>query len=43
MGSFDSVRIADLEGIYILDTWGRFLNLNNIRIYRNDGFNFYPL
>ena len=37
MGSFDSVQIADLVGIYILDTLGRFLDLNNIRIYRDDG------
>ena len=30
MGSFDSAQIADLVGIYILDTLGRIINLNNI-------------
>ena len=30
MGSFDSAHFADLVGIYILDTRGKFLNLNNI-------------
>ena len=34
MGSFDSAQIADLVGIYILDTLGRFLNLNNVGIYQ---------
>ena len=33
MGSFDTGPIVDLVGIYILDTLGRFLNLNYIRIY----------
>ena len=37
MGSFDSSQIADFRGIYILDTLGRFLNLNNVGIYRDDG------
>ena len=37
MGSFDFAQIIDLVGIYILDTLGRLLNLNNIRIYRDDG------
>ena len=37
MGSFDSAQIADLVGIYILDTLGRFLNLKNVRIYRDGG------
>ena len=37
MGSFDCVQIADLAGIYILDTLGRFLEISNIRIYRDDG------
>ena len=36
MESFDSAQIPDLVGIYILDTLGRFLNLSNMRIYRND-------
>ena len=38
MESFDSAQIAELEGMYILDTLGRFLNLNNAIIYRDDGF-----
>ena len=37
MGSFDSAQIADLVGMYILDMLGRFLNLNNISIYGDDG------
>ena len=31
--SFDSAQIAELEGIYILDTLGRFFNVNNTSIY----------
>ena len=42
MGSFDCAQIADLEGIYIFDTLGRFLNLNNDAIYRDDGLIFTP-
>ena len=37
MGSFDSAQIVDFVGIYILVTLGRFLNLNNVEIYRDDG------
>ena len=37
MVSFDSTQIADLVRIYILDMLGRFLNLNNIGIYRDYG------
>ncbi len=29
LGSFDSSQIADLDGIYILDTLGRIIDLNN--------------
>ena len=36
MGLFDSAQIADLVGIYILDTLERFLNLNCINIYRDE-------
>ena len=36
IGSFDSAQIADLVGIYILDTLGRFLNLNNITMNSDD-------
>ena len=35
MGLFDFVQIADFVGIYILDTPGRFLNLNNVGIYKD--------
>ena len=37
MGSFNSVQIVDLVGIYILDTLGRIMNLNDISMYRDDG------
>ena len=37
MGLFDSALIADLVGIYILDTLGGFLALQNVEIYREDG------
>ena len=37
MVSFDSTPIADLVGIYILDTLLRFTSLINIGIYRDDG------
>ena len=36
LGSFDSAQIADIVGIYILDTLSRHLNLNNIGIYKDD-------
>ena len=36
MGSFNSTQIADLVGIYILDTLGRFINLNSFSIYRDN-------
>ena len=39
MGSFDSAQIANIEGIYILDTLGRFLDLNNIGLYRSNNTN----
>ena len=42
MGSFDTVQIADLVGIYILDTLSRFLNLNNVGIHYDDGLIFIP-
>ena len=42
IGSFDSAQNTDLVGIYILDTLGRFLNLSNIGIYRDDGLIFIP-
>ena len=33
MESFDCTQIADIAEIYILDTLGRFLNLNNVGIH----------
>ena len=42
MESFNTAQIADLVGIYILDTLGRFLDLNNISIYRNDELISFP-
>ena len=36
MESFDSLPIADLEEIHSFDTLNRFLNSNNIGIYRDD-------
>ena len=36
MGSFDYAQITDLVGIYILDTLGRFLDLNHGGIHRDD-------
>ena len=42
IGSFDSAQVADLVGIYILDTLGRITNLNNIVIYQDDGLIFIP-
>ena len=42
IGSFDSAQVADLVGIYILDTLGRITNLNSIVIYQDDGLIFIP-
>ena len=42
MGSFDFTQIADLVGFYILNTIGRILNLNWIRLYRDDGLIYIP-
>ena len=42
IGSFDSVQIAELVEIYILDTLGRYINLNCIGIYRDVGLVFIP-
>ena len=37
MGSFNSSQIADLVSIYIFDTLGRIIDLNNIGLYQIDG------
>ena len=40
MGAYDSAQVADLIGIYILDTLGCIVNLEQVRLYRNDGIIF---
>ena len=42
IGSFDSAQNADFIGIYILHRLGRFLNLNSIDIYKDDGLISFP-
>ena len=37
MGSYDSAQIADLMGIYILDTLGRIRDLKIVGLYGDDG------
>lgn len=37
MGAFDSAQIADLIAIYTLDILSRFLNPQNVGLYRDDG------
>ena len=37
MGLFDFAQFTDLVEIQILDTQGRYLNLKNLGIYRDDG------
>ena len=37
MGAYDSAQVADLMGIYILDTLGRIFNLKQVGFYRDDG------
>ena len=36
MGAYDSAKVADLIGIYILDTMGHIVNLEQVELYRND-------
>ena len=40
MGAYDSAQMADLIGIYILDAFGQIFNLEQIRLYRDDGLIF---
>lgn len=42
MGAFNSAQIADVVGIYILDTLSRIVNLNQVGLYRDDGLIFVP-
>ena len=42
MGSFDSTQITDLVSMYILVTWNRIINLNNIAVYRDNGLSSIP-
>ena len=42
MGAYDSAQVADLEGIYILDTLGRIVNLKQVGLCRVDGFIYIP-
>ena len=37
MGDYDSAQVADLVGIYILDTLGRIVNLEQVGLSRDDG------
>ena len=34
MGAYDSAQVADLVGIYILDTLGRIVDLEQVGLYR---------
>ena len=42
MGAYDSVQVADLVGIYILDTLGRNFNSEQVGLYRIDGIIYIP-
>ena len=42
MGAYDSTQVADVIGIYILDTLGRLVNLEQVGLYRDDGIIFIP-
>ena len=42
MGAYDSAHVVDLIGIYILDTLGRIINLEQVGLYRDDGIIFIP-
>ena len=36
-GAYDTAQVADLVGIYILDTLSRIVNVEQVRLYRYDG------
>ena len=42
MGAYDSAQVADLVGIYILDTLGRIVNSEQVGLYRYDGIIYIP-
>ena len=42
MGAYDSAQVADLVGIYILDTLGRIVNSQQVGLYRVDGIIYIP-
>ena len=42
MGAYDSAQVANLVGIYILDTLGRIVNLEQVEFYRDDGIIYIP-
>ena len=42
MGAYVSAQVADLVGIYILDTLGRIVNLEQVGLYRDDGIIYIP-
>ena len=42
MGAYDSAQVADLIEIYILDTLGRIVNLEQVGLFRDDRLNFIP-
>ena len=42
MGPYDSAQVADLVGIYILDTLGRIVNSEQVGLYQNDGIIYIP-
>ena len=41
-GTYDSAQVADLIGIYILDTLGCIVNLEQVGLYRDDRISFIP-
>ena len=37
MGSYDGAEVCELVGLYILDELSKFLNKNDVGLYRDDG------
>ena len=42
VGAYDSAQVADLIGIFILDTLGHIVNLELVAFYWDDGIIFIP-
>ena len=42
MGVYDSAQVADLIGIYILDTLGRIVSSEQVGLCQDDGIIFIP-